>query len=297
MDYMDNRGILVGSGLDYWCYFMWVNLQMEIGCLKFGENVYLMCFDENFLFYNGVFILFLLGGCLILVNDLLQVVLIILLFDFNWEGGFGGVDVVIYQFIILNVLGFNILVNNFIQVNCFLVNVYGELMIVEGLIYKLNLQYDNFDIIDQFFVFQYDLGYFFLCFIVELQVGDCFFCFFLVENILKYECKFGKYDLKFLVGQSFQNFDFCQVFVVGFGLEKFYILSLANVFIFSVIDNQQLVFLVFYFGWVNYFFDDIYFLILNLCYDGFFCFCEENCFVLFLFVGLGWKLYNIFELL
>lgn len=296
MDYMDNRGTLVGSGPDYRRYSMRVNSQTEIGRLKFGENVYLMRSDENPLFYNGVFTLFLPGGRPTLVNDLLQAAPTIPLLDPNREGGFGGADAVIHQSITLNVPGFNTLVNNSTQVNRLLANAYGELTIAEGLTYKLNLQYDNSDITDQLFAPQYDLGYFFPRPIAELQVGDRSSRSFLVENTLKYERKFGRHDLKLLAGQSFQNFDFRQVSAVGSGLEKPYILSLANASTFSVIDNQQPASLVSYLGRVNYSFDDTYLLTLNLRYDGSSRFIEESRFALFPSVGLGWKLHNTFEL-
>jgi len=296
MDYLDNQGTLVGSGPDYKRYSFRVNSETEIGRLKFGENVYVMRSDENPLFYNGVFTLFLPGGRPTLVNDLLQAAPTIPLLDPSREGGFGGADGVIHQSITLNVPGFNTLVRNSTQVNRLLANAYGELSIAKGLKYKLNLQYDNTDISDQLFAPEYDLGYFFPRDIAEIQAGDRSSRSFLVENTVRYENVFGKHDLKLLAGQSYQEFDFRQISAVGSGLEKPYILSLANASTFSVVDNQQPSALVSYLGRVNYAFDDTYLLTFNVRYDGSSRFREEDRFALFPSVGLGWKLQNTFDL-
>ena len=296
MDYLDNKGTLVGSGPDYKRYSLRVNSETQLGRVKFGENVYMMRSDENPLFYTGVFTLFLPGGRPTLVNDLLQAAPTIPVYDENREGGFGGADAVVHQSITLNVPGFNTLVTNSTQVNRLLANAYGEIEIVKGLSYKLNLQYDNTDITDELFAPQYDLGYFFPRPIAELQVGDRSSNSFLVENTLTYKNKFGKHDLTLLAGQSFQEFNFRQVSAVGSGLEKPYVLSLSSASTFSVVDNQQPASLVSYLGRINYAFDDTYLLTINLRNDGSSRFREADRFALFPSVGLGWKLHNTFSL-
>ena len=215
MDYLNNKGTLVGSGPDYSRYSLRVNTKTDLGRVRFGENVYLMRSDENPLFYNGVFTLFLPGGRPTLVNDLLQAAPSIPVYDPNREGGFGGADAVIHQSITLNVPGFNTLVRNSTQVNRVLANAYGEIDIIDGLTFKINLQYDNTDISDQLFAPQYDLGYFFPRPIAELQAGDRSSNSFLIENTLTYAKTFGKHDLTLLVGQSFQEFNYRQITAVG----------------------------------------------------------------------------------
>lgn len=292
MDYLDNKGTLVGSGPDYTRYSMRVNSETDLGRVRFGENVYVMRSDENPLFYNGVFTLFLPGGRPTLVNDLLQAIPTIPVYDENREGGFGGADAVIHQSITLNVPGFNTLVRNSTQVNRLLANVYGELDLFEGLTYKLNLQYDNTDVSDQLFAPQYDLGYFFPRPIAELQVGDRSSNSFLVENTLTYQKTFDRHNLTVLVGQSFQDFNYRQISAVGSGLEKPYVLSLSNASTFSVIDNQQPAALASYLGRVNYAFDDTYLLTFNIRNDGSSRFRKEDRFAIFPSIGLGWKIHN-----
>lgn len=296
LDYLDNKGTLVGSGPDYKRYSLRVNTNTDLGRVKFGQNLYVMHSDENPLFYNGPFSLFLPGGRPTLVNDLLQAAPTIPVYDENREGGFGGADAVIHQSITLNVPGFNTLVRNNTKVNRLLANAYAEVEIIEGLTYKLNLQYDNSDITDQLFAPQYDLGYFFPRPVAELQVGDRSSSSFLTENTLTFKKEFGKHNLTVLAGQSYQRFDFRQFAAVGAGLERPYILSLTNASTFSVTDNQQIATLVSYLGRINYSFDDRYLLTFNIRNDGSSRFNPDNRFALFPSIGLGWKIHNDFNL-
>lgn len=292
LDYLDNEGTLVGSGPDYTRYSLRVNSETDLGRVRFGENVYIMRSDENPLFYTGAFSLFLPGGRPTLVNDLLQAAPTIPVYDENREGGFGGADAVVHQSITLNVPGFNTLVQNSTQVNRLLANAYGEVDLLKGLTYKLNLQYDNTSISDELFAPQYDLGYFFPRPIAELQEGNRSSNSFLVENTLTYKNIFGKHNLTLLAGQSFQEFNFRQVAVVGSGLEKPYILSLSSASTFSVIDNQQPASLVSFLGRLNYAFDDKYLLTVNFRNDGSSRFREEDRFAFFPSVGVAWKIHN-----
>lgn len=292
LDYLDNKGTLVGTGPDYTRYSMRANSETTKGRLTFGENLYIMHSDENPLFYTGPFSLFLPGGRPTLVNDLLQAAPTIPVYDENREGGFGGADAVIHQSITLNVPGFNTLVENWTKVNRVLANFYGSYDLGSGLSFKTNLQWDNTDITDQLFAPQYDLGYFFPRPTAELQVGNRTSSSFLVENTLTYKNSFGVHDFTLLGGQSFQNFNFRQVAAVGSGLEKPYILSLGSASTFSVADIQQPAALASYFGRLNYSFDDRYLLTMNLRYDGSSRFRKEDRWALFPSVGVAWKIHN-----
>lgn len=292
LDYLNNKGTLVGDGPDYKRYSFRVNSETEVGRVKFGENVYIMRSDENPLFYTGPFSLFLPGGRPTLVNDLLQAAPTIPFLDPNREGGYGGADAVIHQSITLNVPGFNSLVQNKTQVRRLLANVYGEVDLADGLTYKLNLQYDNTDISDELFAPAYDLGYFFPRPTAELQLGTRASNSFLVENTLNYKKTFGKHDLNLLVGQSFQEFNFRQFAAVGAGLEKPYVLSLSSASTFSVVDNQQPAALYSYLGRINYGYDDRYLLTFNVRNDGSSRFRPEDRFAFFPSIGLAWKMHN-----
>lgn len=290
LDYMDNAGTLVGSGPDYKRYSFRVNSETELGRFKFGENVYVVRSDENPLFFTTS--ISLPGGRPSLVNDLLQAAPTIPVNDPNREGGFGGADAVIHQSITLNVPGINTLIQNETMVNRILANAYAEMEIVDGLKFKTNLQYDNTDIQDQLFVPEYDLGYFFPGPTAQLQVGNRTSSSFLIENTLNFEKKFGAHDLKLLVGQTYQEFNFREVRAIGNGLEKPYILSLGSANNFSVEDNQQEAAIASFLGRLNYSFDDRYLLTVNLRRDGSSRFREEDRFQVFPSIGVAWKVHN-----
>ncbi|MGB3801310.1 MAG: SusC/RagA family TonB-linked outer membrane protein, partial [Lewinella sp.] len=297
LDYLDNRGTLVGTGPNYTRYSLRVNAETELSDrLTFGENVYVMRSDEDPLFFSGAATLFLPGGRPSLVNDLLQAAPTIPLLDPNREGGYGGADAVINQSITLNVPGFNSLVSNQSKVNRILANAYATYKLAEGLEYKLNFQYDNTSIEDQLFAPQYDLGYFFPRPIAELQVGNRSSNSYLVENTLTYTLESNKHNLTVLAGQTFQKFNFRQFEAVGSGLEKPYNLNLTSASTFSVSDNQQPAALASLLGRISYSYDDRYLLTLNGRYDGSSRFRASDRYAFFPSIGLAWKIHNDFDL-
>ncbi|WP_116107331.1 SusC/RagA family TonB-linked outer membrane protein [Lewinella sp. IMCC34191] len=297
LDYLDNRGTLVGTGPNYARYSLRVNAETELSDrLTFGENVYVMRSDEDPLFFSGATTLFLPGGRPSLVNDLLQAAPTIPLLDPNREGGYGGADAVINQSITLNVPGFNSLVSNQSKVNRILANAYVTYELAEGLEYKLNFQYDNTSIEDQLFAPQYDLGYFFPRPTAELQAGNRSSNSYLVENTLTYTLESGKHNLTVLGGQTFQKFNFRQFEAVGSGLEKPYNLNLTSASTFSVSDNQQPAALASLLGRISYSFDDRYLLTLNGRYDGSSRFRASDRYAFFPSIGLAWKIHNDFDL-
>ena len=294
MDYMDNKGTLVGTGPDYKRYSFRVNSETQLGRFKVGENIMVMRSDEHPLFFTTT--INLPGGRPTLVNDLLQAAPTIPVNDPNREGGFGGADAIIHQSITLNVPGFNTLVENSTVVNRVLAGAYAEVDLIEGLSYRLNLQYDNTDITDELFVPEYDLGYFFPNPTAQYQVGNRSISSSLIENTLTYKRKFGKHDLTLLAGQSFQDFDYREVRTAGSGLQKPYVRSLASASTFSVTDNQQPAAISSYLGRVNYSFDDRYLITFNIRRDGSSKFSEDNRFDIFPSVGVAWKIHNDFTM-
>ncbi|MBR07460.1 MAG: SusC/RagA family TonB-linked outer membrane protein [Rickettsiales bacterium] len=294
MDYIDNEGTLVGSGPDYRRYSFRVNTQSEFGRFKFGENLLKMHSDENPLFFTTT--INLPGGRPTLVNDLLQAAPTIPVYDENREGGFGGADALIHNSITLNVPGLNTLINNSTTVDRTLANLWGQIEIVEGLTYKLNMSYDQTAITDDLFVPEYDLGYFFPNATAFYQVATRNSSSALIENTLNYEKRFGKHDLKLLAGQSFQQDKFTSITTRGSGLEKPYIVTLASAQDFSVNQNIDNSATYSFFGRLNYSFDDTYLLTVNVRRDGSSRFSEENRYEVFPSIGLGWKLHNTFTL-
>lgn len=294
MDYLDNVGTLVGTGPDYKRYSFRVNSETQLGKFKFGENAYVVKSDENPLFFTTT--ISLPGNRPSLVNDLLQAAPTIPYHDPSREGGYGGADQTIHNSISLNVPGLNSLIENSTVVNRILANVYGEYEFIKGLTFRTSLQYDKSDITDELFVPQYNLGYFFPGPTAQYQVGNRNASSFLIENTARFERVFGDHDVKLLVGQSFQEFDFREIRTFGSGLEKPYIRSLGAAANISATDNQQPSAMASFLGRLNYSYKDQYLLTVNVRRDGSSRFRPENRFATFASVGLAWKVNNTFTL-
>jgi TonB-dependent starch-binding outer membrane protein SusC len=292
MDYLDNVGTLVGTGPDYKRYSFRVNSETKLGRIKLGENVFIMRGDEHPLFASTT--IQLAGNRPSLVNDLLQAAPIIPLYDPAREGGYGGSPSEdTYGSITLNVPGINTLIENSTFVNRLLANIYGELEIAEGLNFRSSLQYDKTSILDELFVPTYDLGYFFTVPPSgQLQIGTRNSSSMLIENTLSYDKVFGEHDLKVLVGQTYQDFDFREVRTFGTGLQKPYIRSLGEASSISATDNQQPAALASFLGRVNYAYKDRYLLTVNIRRDGSSKFSAENRWDFFQSLGLAWKIHN-----
>jgi TonB-dependent starch-binding outer membrane protein SusC len=293
-DYLDNKGTLVGTGPDYKRYSFRVNSETERGRLKFGENVFVMRSDEHPLFQTTS--IALPGGRPSLVNDLVQAAPTIPLLDPAREGGYGGADQIIHSSITLNVPGLNTLIENSTLVNRLLANAYGEVKLIDGLSYRMNLTYDKTGITDELFVPEYDLGYFFPGVSAQYVVGTRDFTSSLIENTLRYEKVFGKHDVKVLGGQTFQKFDFREIRTTGAGLEKPYTRSLGSAATISASDNQQPAAMYSWLGRVNYSYDDRYLLTFNVRRDGSSKFRKENRYETFPSLGLAWKIHNDFTM-
>jgi len=294
LDYLDNVGTLVGSGPDYKRATFRVNSETNLGKFKIGENIFIMRSDEHPLFFTTA--ISLPGGRPSLVNDLVQAAPTIPLYDPAREGGFGGADQTIHNSITLNVPGINTLIENSTLVNRVLANIYGEVEIVKNLNFRTSLQYDKTDITDELFVPQYDLGYFFPGPVAQYQVGTRNSSSFLIENTLTYDKTFGDHKLKFLVGQTFQDFDFREIRNYGTGLEKPYVQSLASAASVTATDNQQASALSSLLGRLNYDYKDRYLLTFNVRRDGSSKFREENRYHVFPSVGVAWKIHNDFTM-
>ncbi|WP_375325224.1 SusC/RagA family TonB-linked outer membrane protein [Flagellimonas sp. GZD32] len=294
LDYLDNKGTLVGSGPDYKRYSFRVNSETQLGKFTFGENMYLMYSDENPLFDTRS--ISIPGGRPSLVNDLLQAAPTIPVYDPNREGGYGGADSQIHQSITLNVPGLNSLIQNEAQVNRILANFYAGFEVIEGLELKTNLQYDNSSIQDQRFVPQYDLGYFFPNPTASLRVGNRNSRTFLIENTINWNKEFGKHSLSVLGGQTFQKNNFRAVAVTGIGFEQPYLLNLGNASSATATDNEQNSTLFSLLGRVNYSFDDRYLLTANIRNDQSSKFREDLRSEIFPSVSLAWKVHNDFNL-
>lgn len=294
LDYLNNKGTLVGQGPNYSRYSFRVNSEAKIGKFTIGENLFFVHSNENPLFNTAT--INLPGGRPTLVNDLLQAAPTIPVKDPDRQGGFGGADSVIHQSITLNVPGINTLIDNQSKVNRLNANLYASYEPIDGLVFKSSGSYNVTSIESQLFVPQYDLGYFFPNPLAQLQVTNTNISRFLIENTASYNKEFGKHNLSILAGQTFQKDEFRSIRAVGGGLTEPYILNLGNATDYSVFDNIQDAALFSLLGRVNYSFDDKYFFTGNLRYDGSSKFNPDVRYQVFPSLSAAWKIHNEFEL-
>ncbi len=294
LDYLNNEGTLEGTGPNYERFSFRVNTETEIGRVKFGENLLKVRSNENPLYFgpNSLFA----GGSGTLAKDLVSAIPTMPFRDENRLGGFGGADAVIHNAISLNVPGVNTLIENSSLVDRTLANVWGEVNIVEGLSYRLNLSYDQTTIQNETFIPEYDLGFFFPNPLTQLIIRNINSNSFLIENTLNYRRTFGKHKINALAGQSYQDDYRRSITSTGSGFEQPFIRNLFNATDVSVGDNIQESTLYSLFGRINYVFDDRYLLTFNIRRDGSSKFAEDNRFELFPSVGLAWKVHNDIQL-
>ena len=293
-DYLTNEGTMVGNGPNYDRYSMRANTETQIDRVKFGARFLKVRSNEDPLLFPSY--ISVPGGVPSLSSALLQAIPTMPLYDENRVGGFGGADAVLHNAISLNVPGLNQLVNYETAVDRSLVNIYGEIELIDGLTYRLNVSYDNTGIEDNLFVPIYDLGYFFPNPTASYSVNNRNSTRFLIENTLNYTKSFGKHDLNVLAGQSFQADNFRSVNSTGAGLTPPYVLNLQSATDFGISDFIDKTTLSSFFGRLNYSFDDRYLLTANVRHDGSSKFAEENRYQMFPSLGLAWKIHNDFSM-
>ncbi|WP_181304702.1 TonB-dependent receptor [Rufibacter sp. XAAS-G3-1] len=289
LDYFGNNGTYVGNGPSYERYTARVNTTLEKGIFKVGQAFNYARSNENGLVTgDGV----LAGGRPPLINDLVFAIPTMALYDPSNEGGFGGTLSEREDAISLNGIGYNSLVKNTTDVDRIFASVYGELEILKGLKYRLNLGYDATNIRDYNFIPEFNLGYFFNNNIARLNDNSRRLQTLLIENTLNYEKTFGQHSLAVLVGQMYQKDDGVYRQGSAEGFVKPYLPVLSNGAISDASGTEDSHVLASYLGRVNYSFADKYLVTATLRRDGSSRFSPANRFGYFPSVALGWKLIN-----
>ncbi|MBC3541784.1 SusC/RagA family TonB-linked outer membrane protein [Rufibacter sediminis] len=289
LDYFGNKGTYVGNGPSYDRYTARVNTTLEKGIFKVGQAFNYTKSNENGLVTgDGV----LAGGRPPLINDLVFAIPTMALYDPNNEGGFGGTLSEREDAISLNGIGYNSLIRNTTDVDRLFASIFGEVEIIKGLKYRLNLGYDATNIRDYNFIPEFNLGYFFQNNIARLNDNSRRLQTLLVENTLNYEKVIGQHSLAVLVGQMYQKDD--GVYRQGYaeGFVKPYLPVLFNGATSTASGTEDSHVLASYLGRVNYSFADKYLVTATLRRDGSSRFSPANRFGYFPSLALGWKLIN-----
>jgi TonB-linked SusC/RagA family outer membrane protein len=293
MNYYANEGIFDGNGPTYERYSGRINMVAEKGIFKISPSLYYSHSFENSLTFRGDV---LTGGRPPLINDLVEAIPTLAVYDENNIGGYAGTSSSIHQTISLNVPGINNLFKNTVEVDRMFAIINPELKLINSnghtLTYKLNTSYDKTYARDFSFVPKFEQGYFFGSGKSLLDDNTRIYTIGLVENTLNYKKDFEKHSLDILLGQTFQN----NTTVIRTGhsenLPEPYYPVLSNGNNQSAGGSEFESNLASYFARVNYNFDDKYLITGTVRRDGSSRFAPQNRYGTFPSVALGWKISN-----
>ncbi|MDT0646607.1 TonB-dependent receptor [Zunongwangia sp. F260] len=293
MDYFSNEGVFVGNGPDYERYSGRINTVMEKGRFKISPSLYYTHSFENSLTFRGDV---LTGGRPPLINDLVNAIPTLGVYDPTNEGGYAGTSSEIHQEIVLNVPGINNLFTNNVEVDRIFAIVNPEFKILDSedhqLTYKLNTSYDKTHVRSFSFVPEFEMGYFFGSGRSLLDDNSTIYTVGLVENTLNYNTNFDQHTLDFVIGQTFQKNTTIIRTAHSEDLPKPYYPVLSNGVNQTVGGQEIESSLASYFGRVNYNFDDRYLLTATVRRDGSSRFASENRWGTFPSLALGWRIIN-----
>lgn len=194
-NYQFNEGQMAGPAPSYRGISARINSTHELGRLTIGENISLTRSDER---PQTV----VLGNPFSLVHETLQAMPTVPVRDEDRLGGWGGPSASVQQGITMNTVAANHLVDREQEVNRGLINAWGELEIIEGLTYRLNLAYDSRQFHEEYFVPTYDLGFFFQEQEGRLENTKNELVNTTIENTLTYSNTFERHNVEAVVGYS-----------------------------------------------------------------------------------------------
>lgn len=295
VDYFTQEGTFVGNGPTYDRYSVRVNTDTQKGIFKIGQSFYYAHSHENSLTYRDDLFL---GGRPPLIGDMVTAIPTLPVYDPSRLGGYSGTETFKEDEIILNAIGVNNLIKNWIDVDRIFLNMYAGADVLKknghNLEYKFNVGLDRTITRDYSFVQPYDLGYFFPNPDARLSDGSRIYNTLLVENTLNYNTTIGKLKIEALAGQAFQEFT-----VVSRGAytelnpEPPYYPVLSNGQTGTAVTGGEVEsVLSSYFGRVNLSYEDRYLLTANVRRDGSSKFSETYRYGVFPSVSAAWKIHN-----
>lgn len=290
LDYYDQKGTYVGNGPSYTRYTAKLSNTFEKGILKVGENLsYTRSHENTLTFRNDI----LLGNIPPLINTLVIAIPTMSVYDPNNLGGFGGSESSYHGENSLNGIGVNHLFRNFVDVDRFFANLYGELQLLKGnnqnLRYRLNVGYDKTNTRDYAWAPAFFLGKFFSNTTAQLTDASRNFTFLTLENTLNYDKTLGRHNFSALAGYSYRENTslFREANARGFTQPYFPVVNAGQTL--SGRGSEAVNTLVSYFGRINYNFADRYLLSATLRRDGSSRFSPLNKYGNFPAASVGWK--------
>ncbi len=289
LGYFDQEGTYRGPQ-KYNRYSLNANLDGRKGIFSYGAKFAYSQSDKTAPF-NDMGSRAVFGG---MVTSLVTAFPTIPVHDPTHKGGFGGPAETIYRGIMLNVIGMNALLDNKNQRGRMLGSVWGELELMKGLKYRLNLSYDRTDWKDTYFEPEFEMGTYYTNTLSLLRDNRGINNSTVAENLLTYKKDFGKHGIDLLGGLTYQYERGEGIYASARGLTEPYYPNFeqAPAEGKTVSSGYQENAILSYLGRVNYNYDDRYLLTVNFRRDGSSRFEAANRWGNFASVAAAWNIHN-----
>lgn len=284
IDYFKNTSYLE-TPQDYERYSMNLNLHGKKGKFKYGGKIaYTESDKESFNSWVGESA----------IQALLTAIPTMPVYDDNWLGGYGGTYSDTQKAISLNVIGYNNLISNTGKRNHFIGDIWGELEIVKGLKYKLDVSYDKVHWFDKRYTPEFELGWYYKNprdrATLTIATGNQTKTF--INNILTYNLTVGKHNIDLLAGSIQERNDHYNHFSSGVGYDATDIKKLQYADNTNTNEYEYTITGKSYISRLNYGYDDRYLLTANFRQDKTSLFSQKfNSANFYSFSG-AWKLSN-----
>ena len=285
VDYFKNTSY-VRTPQDYERLSTNLNLNGKKGRFKYGAKLgYTQSDKEIFNEYNA-------GQTVI--SDILGAIPTMPVYDPNRLGGYGGTDNLTQRAISMNPIGFNNLIENSGKRNRFLGDIWGEIEIVRGLKYKLDVSYDRTDWENRKFMPPSDLGWYYITTNDEasLDVANGHELRTFMNNLLTYEVSLDKHKIDALAGWIQERRDNYNHWSKGVGFLPGEISKLQYADSRDAGETEFTITGISYISRLNYSYDDKYLLQANFRQDKTSLFSKINNSANFYSFSGGWKISN-----
>ncbi len=284
LNYLNQDGTLSGPAPSFERVTIRANSEYKKGRLTVGESIYFMYTDR----LNATALH--VGNSIV---DLIKAIPTMPVYDPNRLGGYGGADNQIQKAITLNVIGMNNLLTSRTNRNRFFADTYAELALLKGLSYRLNLAYNREDFSTIYTRPRYDLGWFFQNEIAAMDESRGYGYTALMENLLKYDNKFGKHQLNVVAGYTVQIDKIRDIngHAEGYTEPYFWVLNAGSTGK-SISGYETEWRQVSQLGRINYDFDNRYLLTMTVRRDGSSKFAPASRHGVFPSVAAAWKVHN-----
>jgi len=284
LDYFKNTSYLE-TPQGYERYSMNLNLHGKKGRLKYGSKIaYTESDKESFNSWVGESA----------INALLTAIPTMPVYDSNWLGGYGGTYSDTQRAISLNVIGYNNLISNTGKRNHFIGDIWGELELVKGLKYKLDVSYDKLHWFDRKYTPEFSLGWYYKVpsdrATLNIATGNQTKTF--INNILTYNLTLGKHNIDALVGAIQERNEHYNHYSSGVGYDSTDIKKLQFADNVNSNEYEYITTGKSYISRLNYGFDDRYLFTANFRQDKTSLFSQKYNSANFYSFSGAWKLSN-----